>query len=57
MDSQLKNLFLFIAAIVLLGLYLSAKVDWEDMLQPHAQTPIHLNGKIAPSQRLCLTYG
>jgi len=51
MKSQLKNLLLCLAFLVCLGLYLSAKMDWEDMLQPRSNTPVHLNGKIAPNPK------
>ena len=47
----MKNLFICLGALLLLGLYLSSKLDWEDMLQPRSQTPVHLDGKIAPNPK------
>lgn len=47
----MKNLFICLGALLLLGLYLSSKLDWEDMLQPRSKTPVHLDGKIAPKPK------
>ncbi len=43
-----RDLFLCLAFLACLIVYLSTKVDWEDFLQKDSPTPIHLNGKIAP---------
>ena len=42
-----KNLLLCLIFLLFLGIYLSSKLDWEDMLRPLSKTPVHLNGKIA----------
>lgn len=47
MNLQYRDLLIVAVCVLLLGGYIAAGIDWENVLTPDSPTPVHLNGKIA----------